>query len=385
MPKARSSKLPPGKIKIMLDSGAFSAWTRGEKLDLGEYISFIRRYENELDTYINLDVIPGKRGVRPTTREVDYAAEASLENYQEMVRAGLRPIPVFHYGENRKWLEKLLEAGAEYICLGGTVGVKTPTKRRFLDECFTVLTNTRGEPLVKVHGLGVTEAQFVARYPWHSVDSTSWMIAPIYGNVLVPAPTMGSFSTQIWIGSGVLTTGDRNKRFENLPLSAQKYVLDFAAQCGCTITDLRNDVYSRMVVFVSTLLLMQKHVGRRFERRRAGFSFPRSGPVTRRADVDFRIIFAGNVVSNQFLRAVIRRCGVEHHLRSYYEHLKDHDSFAEYLDVLNNTAPYDVNARVVPRVDWKSLNYHDHRRRLLVARTLEEPEGEQEAFVGYAE
>src|SRR5690606_11430218 len=107
-------------MKIMLDSGAFSAWTRGEILKLDDYITFIKRYEGRLNSYINLDVIPGTRGTVPTVKEVEYAAAASLDNYKSMVAAGLRPIPVFHYGENLRWLDRLLEAGADYICLGGT-------------------------------------------------------------------------------------------------------------------------------------------------------------------------------------------------------------------------------------------------------------------------
>lgn len=372
-----SARRGSSQIKVMLDSGAFSAWTRGETLDLGDYINFLKRYQFDVDTYINLDVIPGKRGIAPTTREVDYAAQASLENYEAMLAAGLKPIPVFHYGENFRWLEKLMMLGADYICLGGTVGLKTPLKRKFLDDCFTMLTNARGEPLVRVHGLGVTEAQFVMRYPWHSVDSTSWMIAPIYGNILIPAPMSGSFSTQIWIGGGERQRGSisSSKNFENLSESAQQHVREFAAACGCTLSDLRNDVYSRMVVFTSTLLLMQEHVARRFGHRRGSFAYRALGGKPR-IKPQFHIILAGNMMTNPSITAVLRRSGARHCLRSYYEYKNKPDSFGEHLERLNTAAPYDLNARRTPRVDWKSLNYHDHRRRLLVARNMEGLESE---------
>lgn len=377
------AKPKTSKIRIMLDSGAYSAWTRGEQLELGEYIDFIKRYQSDVDTYINLDVIPGSKGVTPKTSEVEYAAQASFENYLGMRKVGLRPIPVFHYGENKKWLEKLVEAGADYICLGGTVGLKTPVKRAFLDECFTMLTNARGEPIVRVHGLGVTEGQFIIRYPWHSVDSTSWMIAPIYGMILVPGLSTGDFSAQIYVADGNLGDDKAGRRFERLPESAQDHVLKFAAECGVTISDLRNDVYSRMVVFVSTLLYMQQHVAKRFERKRGSFAFRPIAVGAKRAPIDFHIIMAGNVVSNKSLRAVIKRCGAQHHLRSYYEHKDNFDSFAEYLETLNSTAPYDITSRPRPRTDWASMNYHDHRRRLLASRhRIEEIASEQEASSG---
>lgn len=363
-------KLKPERIKIMLDSGAYSSWARGEEqLDLGQYIDFIKQYQSDVDTYINLDVIPGEKGRTPTTREVDSAAAASFENYEQMVAAGLHPIPVFHYGENMRWLEKLVEAGAKYICLGGTVGLKTPIKRKFLDECFTVLTNARGAPIVRVHGLGVTEGQFIVRYPWHSVDSTSWMIAPTYGMIIVPGLSAGNFSSQIYVADGNLGPDKDGRRFERLPENAQDHVLQFATECGVTITDLRNDLHSRMIVFVKCLLAMQPHVAKRFERKRGNFNFR---PITgESAAVDFRIIMAGNL-ANKGHCAVIKRCGVQHHLRSYYEHRNNFDSFADYRKLLDDCPSYVITDRARPRTDWSSMSYHDHRRRLLAARAAAE-------------
>lgn len=359
-----SKSSAPAPIKIMLDSGAFSAWTRGETIDLGRYIDFVKRYKSRLDTYVNLDVIPGSRGVQPTIREVDRAAAASFDNYKAMRSAGLSPIPVFHYGESFGWLVKLLESGADYICLGGTVGLKSGVKRKFLDECFTVITDGRGAPAVRVHGLGVTEGPLVARYPWHSVDSTSWLMAPTYGMILVPGIEDGKFSAQIYLADGHLQADKDGRRFERLPESAQQHVLEFATSCGCTITDLRNDVYSRMVLFVTCM--MQMRAPARFERPRASFHLPRVAHPARGPKIDFHVVFAGAIRTAH--QAIFRRCGVEHHLTSYYEYLKNPDKFGAYLDFLNSATRYDPNNREVARTDWKSMNYHDHRRRKLVAR-----------------
>lgn len=364
------------RMKIMLDSGAYSAWTRGETIPVEEYILFIQQHRAELDTYINLDFIPGDKGRRPTLREVQHAAEVSFANYEAMRAAGLDPIPVFHYGEGFEWLERLLDAGAGYICLGGTVGVPTAPKRKFLDECFTILTNARGEPLVKTHGLGVTEGKFLVRYPWQSVDSTSWLIAPTYGMILVPGLIAGDFSSQIYIADGHLAADKDGRRFERLPLAAQDHVLEFARECGVTITDLRNDVHSRTLVFVSCLLRMREHVPATFKYRRNSFGFSGRGPGRAPAAVDFRMIFAGGL-TNVHQRAILRRCGAQHHLRSYYEHRRDPDSFVRYVEALNSAAPYDVEDRAAPKTDWQSMNYHDYRRRLLATRAQEsedEPE-----------
>jgi hypothetical protein len=42
-------------------------------------------------------------------------------------------------------------------------------------------------PRVKVHGVGMTSFDVMLRYPWYSVDSTSWIITGRTGAIFVPA------------------------------------------------------------------------------------------------------------------------------------------------------------------------------------------------------
>lgn len=361
----------------MLDSGAYSAWTRGEQLDVGEYAEFVKQYEVSLDTYINLDVIPGSKGVRPTVREVEYAAAKSFENYEVMRDADLQPIPVFHYGESFRWLEKLVEAGAPYICIGGTVGVPIRIKQKFFDECFTALTNASGKPVVKVHGLGVTDGKSVLRYPWHSVDSTSWVVAPCHGIVIVPGEDKRRFGKQIHIGNAQVTGSFKTGSFDYLSDSAQGYVRKFAQDNGVEITDLRNDVYSRMLLFVKSLLVLQGRATTTFKHRRG--SFHQRQPMTAKpARTDFRIIFAGDTTTHH--DSILTMCGAGNRLWSYYSYRDDGDRLLRRIAEQAEAAPYDPRNRSIRRTDWKSLNYHDHRRRQLVGR-FKEDESEQEAAV----
>src|SRR5580692_1929900 len=92
-------KIAKPKISLMLDSGAFSAWKRGISINLAEYIAYIKKHEHLLASYVCLDQIPGKPGVKRTQAEVDDAAAQSYKNQQTMKKAGLTPIPVFHQGE----------------------------------------------------------------------------------------------------------------------------------------------------------------------------------------------------------------------------------------------------------------------------------------------
>ena len=90
------------RATLMIDSGAFSAWRRGAKIDLDHYADFIREHIELIDYYVNLDVIPGEFGRIPDQSEVDASASASWDNFLYLRDRGLESIPVFHQGEDFK-------------------------------------------------------------------------------------------------------------------------------------------------------------------------------------------------------------------------------------------------------------------------------------------
>jgi hypothetical protein len=161
------------KVNLFLDSGAFSAKTQGVEIDIKEYISFIKQNKDIITVYANLDVIGNP--------------DASLKNLHIMEKAGLYPLPVFHYGEDpEKYLVPLL-LKYKYIALGGLVIGATPKLISWLDTIFKkYLTDKAGMPIVKVHGFGLTNFVSLLRYPWYSVDSTSWVITGRVGSIFIP-------------------------------------------------------------------------------------------------------------------------------------------------------------------------------------------------------
>lgn len=167
-------------IKIFLDSGAYSAWTQNIKIDIKDYIEFIKKYKDHLEVYAVLDSIGDPK--------------ATFANQMLMERAGLTPLPCFHYGEDVKWLQKYLDRGHDYIALGGMVPIPNKELYQWLDFLFTdLLTNADGIPKVKVHGFGMTSFDLMLRYPWYSVDSTSWIITGRNGGVFVPFMKDGKY------------------------------------------------------------------------------------------------------------------------------------------------------------------------------------------------
>jgi hypothetical protein len=168
------------EIPLMIDSGAFSAWKQRKPLDLDEYIDFIKEKVAMHDNvvYFNLDVIPQKDEAKD--------GAPSYRNFLKMKRAGLNPIPVYHGSTDIKWLKRYM-SHTDFIALGWLVGRSSPALIRMLDHLWDEhLTDDKGMPLVKVHGLGVTSFVRLKRYPWYSVDSTTWLQAAIYGKVFIP-------------------------------------------------------------------------------------------------------------------------------------------------------------------------------------------------------
>lgn len=178
------------KVKLMLDSGAFSAHAKGESINLDEYIAYIKTHRKLLDSYFNLDIIPGQRGIRRTSAGIEQAAKASRDNFLRMRKAGLTPIPVFHQEEDFKWLERMVQDIADdskpYLALSTFKELSIPENRNWLDQCFTILTDKAGWPKFKIHGLGIASFDLLKRYPWYSCDATSWALTAAYGSIYVP-------------------------------------------------------------------------------------------------------------------------------------------------------------------------------------------------------
>lgn len=201
-----------------LDSGSFSLWTRalewsqetGEKETdfynteefwnyIDGYAEFIKRNKAGIDVFANVDVIPSKTS-RGEDHHTELAAELTYRNQLYLEdKHGLQPIPIVHYKTSLRWLDKYLRRGYQTIGLGGLVGSSTlPLCLFWLDRCFDIICDTKGRlPSCRVHGFGVTSLKMLTRYPWYSVDSTTWTKLGAYGDVLFPRKRAGAFRFDI--------------------------------------------------------------------------------------------------------------------------------------------------------------------------------------------
>lgn len=165
-------KMRRDKVKVFLDSGAFSAFTKGIEVDIEAYCRYIHENADIIEVASVLDGIGDP--------------QLTWENQVRMERLGTRPLPCFHYGEDERYLEYYV-AHYDYITLGGMVPISTPQLRLWLDRLWErYLTDGAGRPRVRVHGFGLTTLSLMERYPWYSVDSSSWVQIAATGNILIP-------------------------------------------------------------------------------------------------------------------------------------------------------------------------------------------------------
>lgn len=266
-------------MHLILDSGAFSAWNAGASVDIDDYIRFIKENSDAVDAYINLDVIPGAPGVMPTADQVEESARKGWENMEYMEAHGLSPVPVFHQGERFTWLEKMLDHGCSYIGISPANDRSTQQKIMWLDRVFDFLCDSDGRPCVKTHSFGATSTVLIFRYPWFSVDSTTWLATGArFGMILVPKlKHNGTWEftqkiTRVFVSKEANPA--RRGHINELSLHEQETVRRFVEQCGTTLDAVRESRVARTLVNATFYkMLSEQNLDIRFKRTHPNYLF----------------------------------------------------------------------------------------------------------------
>lgn len=171
-------KIRRDEKKVFLDSGAFSAFTKGVNVDLKGYCDYVHRNADIIETVDGILCASVLDGIGDPLK--------TYQNQKEMESYGVRPLPCFHYGEDERYLEYYL-ANYDYITIGGMVPISTVQLIHWLDRLWErYLCDGAGRPRVRVHGFGLTSLPLMKRYPWYSVDSSTWVQWAANGMLLVP-------------------------------------------------------------------------------------------------------------------------------------------------------------------------------------------------------
>jgi len=241
------------KGKLLVDSGAFTAWTKGVEINVEEYIEWLNKYKDHIYLAGQVDTIPGKFRQTPTQEEIQEAAQKTYDNYWYMRERLDNPdvlLYTFHIGEPFTYLEQVLDhPGIKYIALGGMVGTTTEAKENFSRKCFEIIKKSKN-PDVKVHAFGVTTASILEKFPFASGDSTGWIM-------------VGS-SGQIYSKYGQLdfSQNSRNtkKSVFHLPPQAYETVKADVEKFGYTMEQLEADYKARVCYNVKYLYELSKTI-----------------------------------------------------------------------------------------------------------------------------
>ncbi len=211
--------------KVFLDSGAFSAFTKGVKVDLKAYCDYIKKNIDIIDYASVLDAIGDPQG--------------TYINQIEMEKQGVRPLPCFHYGEDERYLEYYI-SNYEYITLGGMVPISTPQLKYWLDRIWErYLIDGSGRPRLKVHGFGLTVVKLMERYPWFSVDSSSWVQISSNGSILIPD------HGTIGVSEHSPLRKNANMHYDSVAPAMQEKIREILDRTGFEVERLRKEYVSR--------------------------------------------------------------------------------------------------------------------------------------------
>jgi hypothetical protein len=219
--------------KLFIDSGAFSIVNkvrRGKNLTIDDYIEFINN-QTRPDFFAAFDVIP-----RPlNTHTAKNSAEQSLYNYLYMldrIEQKDKLIPVYHYGEDFSYLEKILSYNPTYIAFGGRGGIHTKYLYDCLDKFFDIVSG------IKVHAFGITVLDLLEQYPFTSADSTSYQKVATMGGIFLEC-----LNKTVKISTSTIKD---NLHFIHLPNEIQKHILDEIEKYGYTLEQLQNNTNKRI-------------------------------------------------------------------------------------------------------------------------------------------
>ena len=240
---------------MFLDSGAFTAFTKDAVITVEEYAEFIHRTAHMWSARSSLDAIGD--------------AAKSYQYLKDLESLGCAVQPVFHAREDVAWLKKYLDEGYDYIFIGGMVPETTKWLRGWLDDLFDhYLTNSDGTPRVKLHGFGLTDQKLMFRYPWHSVDSSSWLMTGIFGACVFATPR--GLRKVVFSEDSPQARNYKGWHYARLPVAMQRQVDAWLEPFGVTAAQCATHYTFRDAVNAGTFQAMETMGATHFVKQQHG-------------------------------------------------------------------------------------------------------------------
>ena len=223
--------------RIMVDSGSFTAYTKGVHIDIDDYLKFIDEIGDYVTVFVAVDDVPDPMNM-------DYnKAKTTWDNYLYMVER-IRPelrdklIPVFHYGEDFKWLRNMLEyrhpdgSPIKYIGLAISLEGTKKVRINWGRECMRVIHES-SNPNVMTHAFGVGVKSVLDNITVTSTDATSWVKRAAYELLAVDDKSIHV--------SEVMKAKADDRSLSQQSRALQEDVLKRIKQRGFTLEELEQD------------------------------------------------------------------------------------------------------------------------------------------------
>ena len=244
---------PEYTARLMVDSGAYSFYTQMKKKGhiltdeemyqyTDEYIEFLNEWGDDITVFVAVDSVPDPNDVNP-----DYARK-TWENYLYMCER-LRPelikklIPVFHFGEDFKWLKNMVEhkypdgSPIDYIGLAISLEGTNTVRINWANECRAIIDRS-SNPNVKTHAFGVGVKSVLKYINVTSTDATSWVKRAAYGMISIDDNT-------VYISDIQKENHKKGAHYETKSLAYQEAVERTIKERGYDIKELETDCYAR--------------------------------------------------------------------------------------------------------------------------------------------
>lgn len=173
--------------KMFLDSGGYTARVQGKPIDIKTYCDFVEKYQHLFHICANLDI---------GTHEEQIANQKLLES-----RVKIPVLPVFHPEEyfdkkKREWFDVEMQK-RDIVAIGGLVG---GSGINYVDELgdkgyFDWIFHRALKYKTKVHGFGITTVPTLIKYPFYSVDSSTWLAGARFGTLFYWNPVKMKFDS----------------------------------------------------------------------------------------------------------------------------------------------------------------------------------------------
>lgn len=236
--------------KLLIDNGAFTVHRQGGEINIDEYIQWLNNNDSHIDYAIALDNIPGKWGRKRTYEELKNSPIITWENYVYMCEKYNNPfklLPVFHQGEEFKYLKQIVNHKingeyVKYICISGNKELTNKQREKWYAECYTIIKESPN-PDVKVHCLGSATISNAVKFPFTSMDATSWIMTGANGGILTDFGVV-KVSKE--------SAGDVDN-IKNCPQAVVDFVNKQCDQYGITLEQLQESYKNRMCMNVHYL------------------------------------------------------------------------------------------------------------------------------------